>query len=189
MASVVFHNQAAEQKGPGMKIRKPSSRNGDRVPRRAKEGDHVPINVRVAARKNTILAALPGSEFDRLVSKLEPIQLKLNEVLYLPGELINHVYFLTDGIISLLTILEDGTTIEAAVVGSEGMVGLSVIMGVEKATNEALVQAEGLALRSGAARLVDELHTLIAHYVVPECCLQSNAYGGRTSGALDVIDS
>jgi CRP-like cAMP-binding protein len=133
-----------------MNIRKPSSRDGDRVSRRAKEGDHVPINVGVAARKNTILAALTGSEFDLLVSKLDPIQLKLNEVLYLPGERIKHVYFLTDGIISLLTILEDGTTIEAAVVGSEGMIGLSVIMGVEKATNEALVQAEGLALRMQA---------------------------------------
>lgn len=134
-----------------MNNRKSSPGYGDRVSSWAKEA--LPVSktdLKQAARRNKILAALPAGEIDRLVQKLEPIQLKLNEVLYLPRERIKHVYFLTGGIISLLTILEDGTTIEAAVVGAEGMVGLSVIMGVEKATNEALVQAEGLALRMRA---------------------------------------
>jgi CRP-like cAMP-binding protein len=136
-----------------MKNRKPSPREGDRVSSPTWERNPVPIDLKVAARRNTILAALPAGELDQLMLKLDPVQLKLNEVLYLPGERIQHVYFLTGGIISLLTILEDGTTIEAAVVGSEGIVGLSVIMGVEKANNEALVQAEGLALRMRAEDL------------------------------------
>jgi CRP-like cAMP-binding protein len=137
-----------------MKTRKPPRHEGVRVTPRAKGAEPGPQNdLKEAARRNKILAALPANEFDRLVGTLEPIQLKLHEVLYLPGERIKHVYFLTGGIISLLTILEDGTTIEAAVVGSEGIVGLSVIMGVEKATNEALVQAKGLALRMPAEDL------------------------------------
>lgn len=133
-----------------MENRNSSPHDGDRVSSRAKDGGPVSKVDLKQARRNKILAALTAGEFARLVPELDVVQLKLNDVLYLPGEPIKHVYFLTDGIISLLTILEDGTTIEAAVVGSEGMVGLSVIMGVEKANNEALVQAEGMALRMGA---------------------------------------
>lgn len=110
-------------------------------------------DLKKSARMNKILAALPAGEFDRLIPKMKAVQLNLHDVLYLPAERIDYVYFLTDGIVSLLTILEDGTTIEAAVVGSEGMVGLSAIMGAEKATNEALVQASGHALRMRAEDL------------------------------------
>lgn len=124
---------------------------GDRVLSGTTENGRVPkVDLKRIARRNKILAALPAGEFDRLVPKLEIVELKLHKVLFLPDEPIKYVYFLADGIVSLLTILEDGTTIEAAVVGSEGMVGLSVIMGVEKAANEALVQAEGTALRMRA---------------------------------------
>jgi len=155
-----------------MKNRKPSSRAGDRVSSRAKEGTPVSkTDLKQAAWGNKILAALPAGEFDSLVPNLETVQLKLNEVLYLPGERIEHVYFLTSGIVSLLTILEDGTTIEVAVVGSEGMVGLSILMGVEKSANEALVQAEGLALRMRAEDLrtrfnkESALRDLLMHYI------------------------
>jgi CRP-like cAMP-binding protein len=171
VASVVFHNQAGEHEGPRMKLRKPSSRKGNRVSSRTKERDPVPIDLKEAARRNKILAALPAGEFDRLVPNLETVPLKLNEVLYLPGERIEHVYFLTSGIVSLLTMLEDGTTIEVAVVGSEGMVGLSILMGVEKSANEALVQAEGLALRMSAVDLrtrfnkESALRDLLMHYI------------------------
>jgi CRP-like cAMP-binding protein len=136
-----------------MNNRNSSPQDGDRVSSRARDGGTVSKPDLIQARRNKILAALTAGEFARLLPELEVVQLKLNDVLYLPGERIKHVYFLTDGIISLLTILEDGTTIEAAVVGSEGMVGLSVIMGVEKANNEALVQAEGMALRMAAKDL------------------------------------
>ena len=126
---------------------------GNRVSSQRKADSARKTDLRKSARMNGILAALPAGEFNRLMPKMEAVPLNLNDVLYLPAERIDYVYFLTDGIISLLTILEDGTTIEAAVVGSEGMVGLSVIMGVDKANNEALVQASGHALRMRAADL------------------------------------
>lgn len=109
--------------------------------------------LKTLARKNKILAALTMAELDRLIPKMASFQLNLNDVLYRPGERIEYVYFLTDGIVSLLTILEAGTTIEVAVIGSEGITGLSVIMGVDQAYNQALVQATGHAFRMRADEL------------------------------------
>ena len=135
-----------------MNNRKLRPTEGNRVSSRRKTNAQN-TDLKQAARMNRILAALPEGAFNRLVPRMKAVRLNLNDVLYLPTERIDYVYFLTDGIVSLLTILEDGTTIEAAVVGSEGMVGLSVIMGVDKASNEALVQASGHALRMRATDL------------------------------------
>jgi CRP-like cAMP-binding protein len=120
---------------------------GNRVSSQRKSNRVPSADRQRVARRNKILAALPKAEFDQLLPKMESVQLNLNEVLFRPGDRIKHVYFLTDGIVSLLTILESGTTIEVAVIGSEGIAGLSVIMGVDKATNQALVQATGHAFR------------------------------------------
>src|ERR1700738_905431 len=147
-------------------------RTGDRLPARAKTANPVlKTALEQAALKNRILAALPAKEFDRLLPSLKVVELKLHEVLHVPGERIEYVYFLSSGIVSLLTMLEGGTTIEAAVIGSEGVAGLSVIMGVEKATNEALVQASGHALRMRAEDLKAKfnegrtLRDLLMHYI------------------------
>jgi len=137
-----------------MKNLKPPPLKVSRVPPATTGANRVrKIDRKQLARMNKILGALPAGQFNRLLPKMQAIQLNLNEVLFRPGERIEYVYFLSQGIVSLLTILEDGTTIESAVVGSEGMVGISVIMGVDQTTNEALVQASGHALRMRAEDL------------------------------------
>jgi CRP-like cAMP-binding protein len=96
---------------------------------------------------NNILAALPPREFEQFAAKLRPVPLKLGEILYLPEQKIEHVYFVTSGVVSLLAALENGATVEAGVIGSEGMAGISVILGADSMPNQALIQAEGQALR------------------------------------------
>ena len=155
-----------------MKKQDKSPRTGDRLSSRTKDAKpFLKLALEHTALKNRILAALPAKEFDRLLPSLKVVELKLHEILHVPGERMDYVYFLSSGIVSLLTMLEGGTTIEAAVIGSEGIVGLSVIMGVEKATNEALVQATGHALRMRAADLKAKfnkgrrLRDLLMHYI------------------------
>jgi len=96
---------------------------------------------------NKILAALPPGEFEQFAAKLRPVPLKLGEILYLPEQKIDYVYFVTTGVVSLLAALENGATVEAGVIGPEGMAGISVILGADSTPNQALIQAEGQALR------------------------------------------
>src|SRR6266404_4849834 len=103
--------------------------------------------------KNLILAALASEEFDRLSEHLEAFELKLGEFLHMPDERVEHVYFPTDGIVSLLATLEGGETVETGVVGREGMVGISIVLGVDTTTSQSLVQGSGHALRMKAQSL------------------------------------
>lgn len=96
---------------------------------------------------NKILAALPREEFDQIAAKLRTVPLKLGEILYMPEQKIEHVYFVTSGVVSLLAALENGATVEAGVIGPEGMAGISVILGADSTPNQALIQADGHALR------------------------------------------
>ena len=96
---------------------------------------------------NKILAALPREEFERFEAKLKPVRLALGETLYLPEQKMEHVYFVTRGVVSLLAALENGATVEAGVIGPEGMVGIPVVLGADSTPNQALVQGEGEALR------------------------------------------
>lgn len=96
---------------------------------------------------NRILAALPRDEFKRFETKLKPVRLELGETLYMPEQKMEHVYFVTHGVVSLLAALENGATVEAGVIGSEGMVGVAVILGADSTPNQALIQGEGQALR------------------------------------------
>lgn len=155
-----------------MKKRNGSPRIGDGLSSRPKGADPVlKITLKNAALKNKILGALSAKELDRLLPKLKIVELKLNEILHVVGERIEYVYFLSSGIVSMLTMLEGGTTVEAAVIGSEGIVGLSVLMGVEEATTEALVQARGHALRMRAEDLKakfnkdPKMRGLLMHYI------------------------
>ena len=102
---------------------------------------------------NNILAALPGSEFDKFAKKLREVPLKSGHVLYQPEDHIEHVYFPTEGIISLLTAFGDGGTVEAGVIGREGMLGTAVVMGAKTTPHQALVQAEGHALKMASRDL------------------------------------
>jgi CRP-like cAMP-binding protein len=96
---------------------------------------------------NQILAALPPDEFGRMETKLKPVRLELGETVYMPEQKMEYVYFVTRGVVSLLAALENGATVEAGVIGPEGMVGIPVVLGADSTPNLALVQGEGEALR------------------------------------------
>ncbi len=106
--------------------------------------------------QNHLLAALPADEYARLLPDLEWVQMPLGHVLYEPGVQMRHVYFPTTAIVSLLYVMEDGASAEIAVVGNEGVVGVSLFMGGESTTSRAVVQSEGHAYRLKAQLLKDE---------------------------------
>ena len=97
--------------------------------------------------KNKLLDALSASERERLRPNLESVDLPLGDVVYESGRPLHHVYFPTDSIVSLLYVLESGASAEIAVVGNEGVVGISLFMGGESTPSRAVVQSAGRALR------------------------------------------
>jgi CRP-like cAMP-binding protein len=101
----------------------------------------------VFARSNELLAALPDAEWERWLPDLEPVELPLGKVLYEAGARLNHVYFPITAIVSLLYVMEDGASAEIAVVGKEGLVGVSLFMGGESTTSRAVVQSAGEGYR------------------------------------------
>ena len=96
---------------------------------------------------NRLLVALPRAEYDQLAPHLEPVKLDLGSILYEPPDLMPYVYFPTNSIISFLMELPDGSGAETGLVGFEGLAGVEVILGVERATKVATVQAAGDAVR------------------------------------------
>jgi CRP-like cAMP-binding protein len=109
-------------------------------------------------KHNHLLAALPASEFDRLAPQLQLVPMKLGEVLYESGGQLNHVYFPTNSIVSLLYVMEDGASAEIAVVGNEGILGISLFMGGETTPNRAVVQSEGVGYRLPSQHLKQEFN-------------------------------
>ena len=106
-------------------------------------------------RQNHLLAALPVDEYARLSPHLELITLPLGDSVCEPGIPMRHVYFPTTAIVSLLYVMEDGASAEIAVVGNEGIVGISVFMGGETTTSRAVVQSAGHAYRLKGQLLKD----------------------------------
>jgi CRP-like cAMP-binding protein len=107
---------------------------------------------------NHLLAALPNAEAKRWLPHMESVDLPLGEVLYEAGGTLSHVYFPTTAIISLLYVMEDGASAEIAVVGNEGIVGVSLFMGGESTPSRAVVQSAGKGLRLKAQLLKDEFN-------------------------------
>ena len=105
---------------------------------------------------NHLLAALPPADFERLRPYLELVPLVLGESLYEPGVKLRHVYFPTTAIVSLLYVMEDGASAEIAVVGNEGILGISLFMGGETTPSRAVVQSAGFGYRLKAQLLKDE---------------------------------
>src|SRR5580658_4631160 len=103
--------------------------------------------------QNLLLAALPAGVLARWAPDLEPVEMPLGQVLYEPGAVLSHVYFPTTAIVSLLYVMEDGASAEIAVVGNEGLVGISLFMGGESTPSRAVVQSAGVGLRMKAASL------------------------------------
>jgi CRP-like cAMP-binding protein len=107
-------------------------------------------------RQNHLLDALPESDLVRLLPLLERVPLVLGEVLYESGEQLRHVYFPVNAIVSLLYVMEDGASAEIAIVGNEGIVGISLFMGGETTPSRAIVQSAGHAYRLQGQLLKDE---------------------------------
>jgi CRP-like cAMP-binding protein len=106
-----------------------------------------------AATQNLILAALPPKDFQRLLPQLEYLEIGLGQPLYESGGQLQHVYFPVEGIVSLLYVTESGNSAELAVIGCEGMVGISLFMGGESTPNRAVVQSACKAYRLPAHAL------------------------------------
>lgn len=109
-------------------------------------------------RQNHLLAALPEADYERIAPGLEPVSLPLGEVLYESGARMRHVYFPTTAIVSLLYVMENGSSAEIAVVGNDGLVGISLFMGGETTPSRAVVQSRGECYRLKAALLKDEFN-------------------------------
>ena len=109
-------------------------------------------------KQNRLLDALLKSEYDRLAPNLEHVKLALGDVMYEPGGLLQYVYFPTTSIISLLFVMENGASAEIAVVGNEGVLGISLFMGGETTSSRAVVQSAGHAYRLKAKLLKDEFN-------------------------------
>jgi CRP-like cAMP-binding protein len=109
-------------------------------------------------RENQLLAALPDAEWERWQPQLERVDLPLGQVLYESGSVLSHVYFPTTAIVSLLYVMEDGASAEIAVVGNEGVVGISLFMGGESTPSRAVVQSAGQGYRLKAEAIKDEFN-------------------------------
>jgi CRP-like cAMP-binding protein len=103
--------------------------------------------VNAAPTQNLILAALPDADYQRLRPQLELVDLPLGHSLYESGGQLKHVFFPIEGIVSLLYVTQGGNSAELAVIGCEGMVGISLFMGGETTPNRAVVQSACKAYR------------------------------------------
>lgn len=108
------------------------------------------------ALMNHLIAALPEDEFIRLKPNLEPVSLSLGEVIYESGEQLEYIYFPTTAIISLLYIMENGSTAEIGMAGNDGLVGIALYMGGSTTPSRAVVQSAGNAFRMSSRALNDE---------------------------------
>jgi CRP-like cAMP-binding protein len=109
-----------------------------------------------APKDNELLAALPKADFQRWLPQLELVAMPLGQVLYESGSTMSHVYFPTTAIVSLLSVMENGSSAEIAVVGYEGIVGVSLFMGGDSTPSRAVVQSAGQGYRLKSHVLKEE---------------------------------
>jgi CRP-like cAMP-binding protein len=108
--------------------------------------------------QNHLLAALPEAERERVFPHLQLVPMPLGRVLYESGDPLLHVYFPVDAIVSLLYVMENGSSAEISVVGNEGLIGIALFMGGESTPSRAIVQSAGYAYRLVARRLKEEFN-------------------------------
>jgi CRP-like cAMP-binding protein len=109
-------------------------------------------------QQNHLLAALSAAERERLYPHLQLVPMPLGKVLYESGDVLRHVYFPIDSIVSLLYVLADGASAEISVVGNEGLIGIALFMGGETTPSRAIVQSAGHAYRLIGQQLKKEFH-------------------------------
>jgi CRP-like cAMP-binding protein len=108
--------------------------------------------------ENHLIAALPPAEAERWLPLLESVDMPLGSVLYESGGTLKHVYFPTTSIVSLLYVMENGASAEIAVVGNEGIVGVSIFMGGGSTPSRAVVQSAGHGFRLQASTMKEEFN-------------------------------
>lgn len=106
---------------------------------------------------NSLLAALPYKDYQRLLPGLEQVTLTFGDTIYEPAATIRHVYFPSDSLVSLLTLVEGHLALEVGLIGREGMLGVSLALGVNMSPVRALIQGSGTAMRMKSARFLQEL--------------------------------
>jgi CRP-like cAMP-binding protein len=106
---------------------------------------------------NRLLAALPSRDSQRLLANCEPVELMLADVLHNLGDPIRHIYFPTDSIISLIMPMDGGAGLEVGLIGNEGMLGITLLLGIDAAPLHALVQGAGPALHLTAPAFLHQL--------------------------------
>ncbi len=114
------------------------------------------MNAQTDPKKNHLLGAIPETEWARIEAQLTPVVLQLGDVIYEPDIPQPYLYFPTDSIVSLLYVMEDGASAEIAIVGNEGLVGVSLFMGGGATPSRAVVQSAGHAFRMKAKCIRDE---------------------------------
>jgi CRP-like cAMP-binding protein len=128
--------------------------------------------IRVNGTKNWLLDRSPAEEFKRLAPLLEPVSLAEQQDLYDVDDAISHVYFPQTGMISLVTLLADGKQVESGTIGHEGLVGLSVVLGVGFSTHRVMCQVPSKSLRTPTAPFMEalkaspQLYSLLKRYAV-----------------------
>ncbi|HWS88117.1 MAG TPA: Crp/Fnr family transcriptional regulator [Pyrinomonadaceae bacterium] len=147
------------------------------------------------ANENKILAALPHDEYDRLLPHLERVHLPQSKILCEAGDTIRYAYFPLNGMISLLSITENGETLEVAMVGNEGLVGMSLALKTQIAPYRINVQLAADAMRINALALRGELlrggkleelvlrytHSVIVHICQSAVCGRFHSVDKRLS--------
>lgn len=146
-----------------------------------------------APAENRLLAVLPRTEYHRLRAHMEHIPLPFAEVLSESGELLRHVYFVNDGLVSLLYRGEQGESLEVGSVGHEGMIGLPIFLGVDTAFCRAQVQGAGSAMRMSTEAFLKDLaqegqleillhrytHALLAQITLSAACSRFHSVEAR----------
>ena len=97
--------------------------------------------------QNQLLVALPKADMDRWQGRLELVELSRNQILFSAGQISEYVYFPTTAIVSMMSVTVDGATAEVALVGNDGLVGISSLLGADAAATDAVVQSAGRAYR------------------------------------------
>jgi CRP-like cAMP-binding protein len=147
----------------------------------------------LVAAENRLIARLPRSDRRRLLAVCEPVELVLSEVLCEPGQRTRHAYFPTEGFVSLISLINDHPGLEVGMVGSEGLLGTQLALGVNASPLRALVQGAGAAWRVEAAAFKAELacspalrqglhryiHVLLAQLAAATACVRFHLIGPR----------
>jgi CRP-like cAMP-binding protein len=147
---------------------------------------------------NKLLAMLPRAEYRRMRPDIESIVLTFGDVLYEPGQAIRHVYFPEDALVSLLTLVDRDSALEVAMVGQEGMVDVTLALGIGLSAFRAIVQATGTAMRIKASSFRKFLqgspslqrgvtfyaHTLIAQIAQTAACNRFHVVEARLARRL-----